>query len=100
MNRMNKIILCGLLLCLFGAGKGLYGQESFGEPIVGPSFVNIIGNVTINGNAAEEGGAGGIDLSDQRGRRSISGFRNFSTKDDSLVQDWGQIHVQFTHDFG
>ena len=27
MNRMNKIILCGLLLCLLGAaGKG-YGQE-------------------------------------------------------------------------
>ena len=27
MNRINKIILCGLLLCLFGAaGKG-YGQE-------------------------------------------------------------------------
>jgi len=35
MNRMNKIILCGLLLCLFGAGKG-YGQESrkfMSEPI-------------------------------------------------------------------
>ena len=27
MNRMNKILLCGLLLCLLGAaGKG-YGQE-------------------------------------------------------------------------
>ena len=27
MNRINEIILCGLLLCLFGAaGKG-YGQE-------------------------------------------------------------------------
>ena len=26
MNRMNKILLCGLLLCLFGAWKG-YGQE-------------------------------------------------------------------------
>ncbi len=27
MNRINKTILCGLLLCLLGAGKGLYGQE-------------------------------------------------------------------------
>ena len=35
MNRMDKIILFGFLLCLFGAGKG-YGQESrkfMSEPI-------------------------------------------------------------------
>jgi len=32
MNRMNKIILCGLLLCLLGAaGKG-YGQEVEPKP--------------------------------------------------------------------
>jgi hypothetical protein len=34
MNQINKITLCGLLLCLFGAaGKG-YGQEVEGGDVV------------------------------------------------------------------
>ena len=37
MNRMNRILLCGLLLCPLGAGERFYGQESrkfMSEPII------------------------------------------------------------------
>jgi hypothetical protein len=48
MNRINKTILCGLLLCLFGAaGKG-YGQYKEG----------LIAYYPFNGNANDESGNG------------------------------------------
>ncbi len=44
---MNKTILCGLLLCLFGAaGKG-YGQEL---------TTGLVASYPFNGNANDESG--------------------------------------------
>ena len=56
MNRMNKILLCGLL-CLMGAGKG-YGQEV--------DLVSVIGGLASPPSAASGPDARALAFAPQR----------------------------------
>ena len=81
MNRVNKIILCGLLLCLFGAGKG-YGQEV--DIKIDKRYGGLVAAWNFDGSLEEL--ISGTELKANKGKPAYTLDRNLDEGKALLVQ--------------